>query len=1301
MADNFDPTKRHPPHNENAQRSSPSKDTGENNTTGPDASGVVTQKFKISAPKRMSGTGTPYVSVYSKDGKPKIGTSQDNTTDQKHIESDSSKETPLSEADIEWQARLAERLRKAALIEENQRKIEEARANLDKHFRYTPRKLDHGIEDDIQKEIAEMNAEILAKKSPQKESGSVGPQPPKEDNSVPQNVQPINVSTTISGTIVDVDDEDDQPYGDGTTPKDDQLGSNTTYEEVRELITTRRFNFKSQDAVAITKVTMVEILKFCSFANLAFITKEQQDALIYYLSPSREYLPGAWSVLLQYTRATTYGAMTLAVYVAAYAYMSESVNILDADVGMLVATYIHMCFPDLIDFSMVNGEPNPANYFASLVYDAEDNPFTVSPLLQTETAFHMADLEPVTQLEENPGVVDNHLLNQLAIIREVIHSNPSRYTQPDIQPEQSKKDDSGKKSQQPSQPSTRPTTPVTMFATTPGGTKVQIRSNPSSPASSRKSGRTSPVLDIPEEQPLQRQRREDVHTLKSRDTAQIKKRKKHHDDSIQRALLNAPAPLPRALLYDASTKTTVVEIIDEDKFLKRYGDNCIWAAGTQDVQFQRAPDDQPSNILGVLASIVNSSFSNYSVTDTDDYKGHVLGTIISLPHTSAPFRQLFANESFPMTLRKDLNPQVFNIQSTGPIQIPAVTRTITKLTTTLNNDLDPKLLAGSIQNVIAGTSEVIAKGLTNQVQANAIRYSMFSLFTRMWTLFFMLTNCEELNIEPRFINLIHDDIENINMSATAGQANIPLNNLIRAMGEGRPMLSSAEVSSSHIQCMRLISAGNDCIHTPEAANDDLVGSFFRWEESVRWSIMGREGSLPAKPANINVSSAMMLDFIRHMADRFGRPEDMVNGFIRASLLMTLTPVSVRTKTEGVSTRTMNSMLEMYATTMPATRCDNPIWRLLDLTGIVGTPSSIEEAKVLTARGPAFYGHLFTAVASSISLGFSHVFHSMSITGSVLTSTARNVAKSTATTLIRDMTMCPINEQIPVICRLACGYLPQISHMTYNPKALAALNWSGMGVTLAASNPTHSWRRLYPCWVPYLAQPTALLYMGLKLDSNWGISQANIRISLDKEVQTFEDRRYKYWSAALGSDAYAQYAKDSVSYMNIPYGPLVMNAVQQQCRVHVARRQRFIKMGRQNATASYVMSSRPQFWEDYEQDIIPELYMHRIGSILNYDWGTESVMVPALLLDEQPAIIAALFEVVGEHLIAGAGLIYTGAMSSAVLSTNLEDALNFKRFGMKATAPPKVETKPEPTKVDSEVAKVVAAVPTVPVVTKTE
>lgn len=754
----------------------------------------------------------------------------------------------------------------------------------------------------------------------------------------------------------------------------------------------------------------------------------------------------------------------------------------------------------------------------------------------------------------------------------------------------------------------------------------------------------------------------DADELKSDKNRQANR--KQTDSLYQSLILDPTLESTRTAVLHLKSPQVVEPVSDDDEFIKKYGIDCVVAVGIVDTELFQTDPTQPTNILSQLAPIVNGSYANYAIVNDDETKLRRLGTELNLPDEILPYRHAYCCEDIPVYIRKQYNLKTFWIQQT-PRLVLDVDITIPDYLAAGDN-LNTRQMTTILQSTVAQTSRPVAEGIASLVSTDRTRSSMLSLFTRAWLIFHQLVALEEFGIQPEVGPLINGDIVQCHVELMGAPAAASIDRWRVAIVNGWPTFQDVEIDAADLECMRTISVGSSGIRTPAQYHWDLITTHIKWHEKANWLILGVTDHMKVIPDAVHPTSAKMRTFIVRMCTLLGRQEDMVNGFIRASILATSKVKIVNTK-GVISAYMLNSMLEMFSTSMPQSFADNSVWRLLrNQAPTPQLPSCLIEARMLNSQNQQYYGHLMTLLGLIISLGFSSVFQRFNMTGANLSAYARDQPIARATDLITALTMCNSKDLIPPLCLLASGYIPQISSFSVNAASMVTVSWSGYGLNVAGSAPQHSWRRFFPRSVPYLVQPVALLYTGILLDSNWGYSQPGIKGDFATELQSLENRRTRVWAAHLGEEAYVKYAMTPTPYQYIPYGALVLNCIMQECRRLLAGDLLFVAMKRVDATAYVPIAARPAAWAEFEWDIIPELLMMRAGSLLTYDWREDAIIAPALVLEQQPSNIHSMLELSSQTLFQKAGIRYQGVVTMTTLATNLAEALDFKRTGLKTS-----------------------------------
>lgn len=743
-----------------------------------------------------------------------------------------------------------------------------------------------------------------------------------------------------------------------------------------------------------------------------------------------------------------------------------------------------------------------------------------------------------------------------------------------------------------------------------------------------------------------------LHTFEQID---LNKQEKENDAKLIKVLQTSSSDKQATDYYYSMAVEMPQDNSDDEEWTKKYGDNCVYAQGTVDTNMRPVGIDQQSTILGIMSAIVNASYGNYTILNTNDMKSRRTGNRVSLPDEKPPYREAYVSDTTPALVLKTDALEPFKIQSTGRVDLKTVI-VLPSYVGLGNATLDTRKLTVALQSIVSGILRQLVEGLTPLAATDCTRYSMMSLFTRAWAIHNMLITCEEFNIQPRFTNLVNGDITRIMADPPVAQVAAQILPFNIAITRGDTLLTTTEVSAIDLQCMRVISAGTRCVQTPAESEWELIGSKFIWDEPIYWAVLGAEHTQLDIPANVNVTAGQIRAFIFRLADLFDRREDLVNGYLRACVLLTGRTKRVRHKSGKIESFFVNSMLEMYGTILPQSWSDNPLWRLQrEQTPIPEGSSFRSESRFLHQQASPYYGHMSTLIGLFISLGFSSVLHTMNLTGNNLTSMAKNTAGAVSTNLIQGLIDAPTNSLISRFSRAACGWYPQVSQISVNPYALITPRWSAFGTMAAAAMPAVSWLRMFPNKIPYLVQPMSILYVGMKLDSNWGLSMPGVKAEFKNELQQFDDQRHLMWCASNGESNYLESAKTETPYLYVPYGGFALNTIMQESRDNI-RNQKFLTIKRINASGHTPLANLPAPWDRYHPQVIPNMFTLYVGTLLTYSWEDEAVMAPALICDEQPRVIQDILECDNLITFRKSGLRFGDVKTFTTLNTNIDDVL---------------------------------------------
>lgn len=717
--------------------------------------------------------------------------------------------------------------------------------------------------------------------------------------------------------------------------------------------------------------------------------------------------------------------------------------------------------------------------------------------------------------------------------------------------------------------------------------------------------------------------------------------------------------------YESGTFSS--ESSDDEEFYKRYGDNCVEAVGTADVDLLLAGNDAPTTIIGNLVPMLNRASTNCFIVNTGEDKGRKYGTRIHLPQKVSNNRFAFVNETLPALVPKDHNLADFRVAASGKL-ILGVDQAIPDYLQAGEAGIDTRKAVGAVQSLLPQASKKFAEATVNIMMTERIRCSMQSLFTRGFLVEYELQCAEDFDEQIAPTGLVHGDVVTIAVNAeTVADQSTTIAAFIKAAANGHIMMTDTEVSVRDLMCMRLISAGPQRVATMPDSQWELLTTHIVCEEVIKWAVVGPQAHLPEVPQHANVTVADMRLFLFKLAGLFNRYEDFVHGFVRASALTTGKVQRIRADGQRTSFL-INSMAEIKGTTMPASHGDNFYWRLLRAQNPLPQAECYKsEHNMLQRATGQLFGHLMAVTGACVSLSFSHVFQMTNMTGRILTNAFRQNEFNKASSLIQQMTQSSAAEQMPRICRCAAAYLPQISSISINPQAFQMVAWSGYGLAYAATHPLHSWFRTCPNWIWYGVQPPTFFFLGFKLDSNWGYTHPGVKGHFFSETVAYGFERHKLWMANLGTGNYKALATSDQPYLYEQYAAMAINTMCQETRRPIARRVLWVSIPRIETGESFV-SGVPAEWDGFSWSFNDTILIFPAGRILSYDWTTDTVMAPVLAVLEQPVEIQALLTINVMTLFDKAGLAYDGVRTFLPVNLNLDDLIGARSRGSSAPTP---------------------------------
>lgn len=726
-----------------------------------------------------------------------------------------------------------------------------------------------------------------------------------------------------------------------------------------------------------------------------------------------------------------------------------------------------------------------------------------------------------------------------------------------------------------------------------------------------------------------------------------------------------------------------------EQWRKKYGDFCVEKTGTIDVPLNPQYPGTTCTILQSLVPKVRGTPASFQVVQDDRSFGRQVGSMLYLPHRREAAVRLYANQYFERFIRKTENLNDFHVHA-DPLVLVEKGGELAAQVSLCDDIMDSKKATTDMQNFIPNSLRSFTEAANFYLTTQTDYHSMLSFFTLGWTQVLMLVDFEEMNREYEFGNLLPDDIDTFNVNGVNIEENVGIAS--RALNEGRITFVPYEVSPIDLMCMRVLSAGCQSIRTRNTDRYEHVGQHIKFENTPRWSI-ATSNLIPVNiPNNIAISAHNMITFLNSMCTKFHRNEDYVQGYIRASTMLAVRVKPVASE-KGLSNFMINGALEVKGTSMPKSRGDNFFWRMTKVRS--NRPAEMlynNEVTTLMNCDKQDLSRTSILIGITMSLGYSHAWHDVNITGSNLSHAMRNTQHNRAAPLIISMIR-PIDAaRIPPISIIACNYVGQITSMAVPARAFTSSSWSFDAIDQAVEDVTHTWRWAWPNVVPYLIHPLIISFSGIEWDAKWGAVRPGVEGHFAREMREFQTMYNRAWYASAGDSKYKETAESQYPFRYIVYGAIAINTMMQEARAHV-RPLRFEAI--QHCREGSAAMPEPAFQPNMNVAMNNTLFMIRPGTLLTYSWERNVVYAPVILREEEAPELVQVLDVEKMTLFDRAGIYTPNQLTFTPVNQNLAAYIAAQSSGSRmppamatnAAVPtgdvttPKVEIPPTTAKVD--------------------
>lgn len=684
----------------------------------------------------------------------------------------------------------------------------------------------------------------------------------------------------------------------------------------------------------------------------------------------------------------------------------------------------------------------------------------------------------------------------------------------------------------------------------------------------------------------------------------------------------------------------------------KYGAHSVYPKHTIRPEMSMVQNTAVCTIISTLTPIVRAHRANAEWVQRPLNTLWRIGTRLNLPHEREGPQTVFMANDFKVIVPKTDVILPFKVAADAATtqqrydNVPEAVRLD-------SGAIDARRMLSVMQNLLNGIPRATADALCNTVNSYSEQKGMMMIFVIAWMQTIMLEDMEQNNIDMLAQGLQPNDITRARLD-TNGNAN-DFETAREAINIGRVTFRSDELSRKDIECMRLISAGTQGLTTAVRSKFKHVLTSYVFEHHVLWCILENSQENTNIPENVRIRAHDMLGFIIKMAETMGRKHDMVRGFIRASVMAHVSTIRTEIVPGDVQFFLINSAHEIMGTSMPRPIGDNWMWRLAHWhLPIPDTIVYVAEARALSNVRLEEFRPLATTAACLISLGYSNVWHTFNITGTVIAHTYRpDQAANAAMVMMQQLTKSSTEQPIPAVSLMACNWVASVSPCSFTADCLQSENWSHAALTLAVEDPIHTWRHIWAESIPYLLHPQSIFFTCIEWDVKWGLSAPGIEGNFYDETQVEVQGRTSRWSAWYGEPDYQAKATSHHPYIYVPYGALAINAIQQEARAAM----RIVRYHTALRTdGGFAPLNQPVDYPLMNLAVEQHLWNIRVGSLVTYDWRTTRVIAPTVVVEDQVAQVRQVIEFAGRRLMIRAGIQPPLFRSFTSVNTDLADAM---------------------------------------------
>lgn len=333
-----------------------------------------------------------------------------------------------------------------------------------------------------------------------------------------------------------------------------------------------------------------------------------------------------------------------------------------------------------------------------------------------------------------------------------------------------------------------------------------------------------------------------------------------------------------------------------------------------------------------------------------------------------------------------------------------------------------------------------------------------------------------------------------------------------------------------------------------------------------------------------------------------------------------------------------TILEARTIQIPKVKGHNFLWDLMKTPKPAGfkEPLLVDDGEALRGMEATQTVCVMLTIGGILSVSASTFFHNANFTGRELNLWAANGGAISSNLLDGVLTVTDNSTNSALFYRAVIGGVQTLSRFTIHPNVLAhCYQFSGRGNDMELLDEYTWWVNLWARWVPYMTDPLSLSWAWKALAPHWGLTGPSPTVDFTEDAVIGGPNDYEYISFHKGEPKYIEQASSNTPYLYIRYGALAIGIMRHLAAWPVDDWPIVIRRVKRTMRGSGDLE--PPINNFFQPAYYPELAMIKPGTLITWDWDTQSILVPGIT---KHTLGNALFHQIirmGKQTIEGAGI----------------------------------------------------------------